>query len=151
MAYKKIINILPYKIEELYAMIVDVEKYPLFVPHCQNLVVNDINDNIILATMHIEFFSILKKIDFKYTSKILVDQPNYAVYITDAIGDFFKKFESTWKLKPCVGGVEVFYDILFEIKNPILNMTLSNLLLSNSDAMVEAFKKRAKQLLKPAL
>ena len=149
MAYKRILTNLPFHAQDIYNLVVNIANYPNFIPYCNQIEIHNVQENEIIATMHIEYFTILKTIKLAYTSKITVNANTFSIYIEEFPQKFFKTFESTWEIRPTIAGCEVVYDIKIEIKNPILNLTLSKLFIENSYKMLEAFKKQAHATLMP--
>lgn len=147
MAYKKIVTTLPFNTKDLYNLIVDIKKYPEFLPHCSKIDILEQSGEHIIAEMQIEYATIVKAFSLSYTSYIILKPENYTILITNAQETPFKKFQSSWALKPSVEGTQINYEIMFELHNPILNVVLSSLLLKNAEMMVNAFTKRAKTLL----
>jgi coenzyme Q-binding protein COQ10 len=148
MPYKKIVKTLPFQPREIYDMVINVEQYPCFVPHCAEVNVHESSVSRIIAEMIIEYHTVIKNFRISYISNVELYPENYTVLITNANDRFFKKLESSWKIKPCIEGSEITYEIAFELQNPVLNLTLSSLILKNSEIMIVAFTKRAFNLLK---
>ena len=148
MPYKKIVKTLPFQPQEIYDMVINVEQYPCFVPHCAEVNVHEASISRIIAEMIIEYHTVIKNFRISYISNVELYPENYTVLITNANDRFFKKLESSWKIKPCIEGSEITYEIAFELQNPVLNLTLSSLILKNSEIMIVAFTKRAFNLLK---
>ena len=148
MPYKKIVKTLPFQPQEIYDIVINVEQYPCFVPHCAEVNVHEASVSRIIAEMIIEYHTVIKNFRISYISNVELYPENYTVLITNANDRFFKKLESSWKIKPCIEGSEITYEIAFELQNPVLNLTLSSLILKNSEIMIVAFTKRAFNLLK---
>jgi coenzyme Q-binding protein COQ10 len=149
MAYKRIITNLPFHAQDIYNLVTNIQNYPLFVPHCNQIEIHNSTEQEIIATMHIEYFTVFKTIKFTYTSKVTLNPNTFSVSIEEFPQKFFKIFESIWHIRPTISGCQVTYDIKFEINNPLLNLTLSNLFLENSHKMIEAFTKQAHATLTP--
>ena len=149
MAYKRISTKLPFHASDVYNIIIDVASYPDFIPHCNAIEIHSQNEKEIIATMHINYITLLKNIHFSYTSKIVLDASSYKVFIVEHPRKFFKIFENVWEIRSTVDGCEIVYDIKFDIKNTLLNLALSSLVLENSSKIVEAFTKRAYKTLTP--
>lgn len=143
MAYKRIVTKLPFRAEDVYKMIADIQHYPEFIPHCNAIEIHEESANEIIATMYINYITLLKNIKLFYTSKITLNAASYTILITENTPLIFKIFENIWEIRPSIEGCEIVYDMKFEIKNPLLNLALSKLVIENSDKIVAAFKKRA--------
>ncbi len=153
MAYKRISINLPFEEKDIYNIIIDISNYPNFIPHCSKVEINNTsastNENEILAIMHIDYLTIFKTIHLEYASRITLQPNSYKVFIEEYPKKFFSTFESSWEIRKAINGCEIIYDIKFEIKNPLLNITLSKLFIDGSKKMVEAFTKRAYNTLTP--
>lgn len=147
MPYKKIVKQLPFDAKQLYNLIIKVEDYPKFIPHCSGIIVNSKNDKEIIAIMGIEYYTPIKKFNTSYTSRIDLDPYNYLISISNFDSQIFKNLSSSWKISPTVDGSQIEYDVSFTLQNPILNFALSSLLMKYSEVMVDAFTKRAYQTL----
>ena len=53
MPYKKLIKTLPFHADNLYNIIIDVKKYPQFIPHCSFVSVERETEREIIASMGI--------------------------------------------------------------------------------------------------
>ena len=148
MPYKKIVKTLPFQPLEIYNMVINIRQYPQFVPHCAEVKIYNDSTSTITAEMIIEYHTAIKNFRISYISNIELHPEHYTVLITNGNNRFFKKLESSWKIKPCIEGAEITYEIVFELQNPVLNLTLSSLILKNSETMIAAFTKRAFHLLK---
>lgn len=150
MPYKKISSTVPFNAEDLYNMILDVEKYSEFVPYCKSATIDTTINSGMLVTMKIEIPAVITKFKAEYQSHVTYNDYNHTILIHNTQnGKLFKFMKSYWQIKPCIGGASIVYEISFELMNPILNLTLSSLFLSHSEQMVDAFKKRAYRILKP--
>ncbi len=152
MPYKKIIKNIPFQAEEIYKIILDVERYHEFLPYCKTVNVDYKLQNEIIATMHLEIPTLLKKIKIQYQSQIKADPFDYNILIHSTQKDkFFNFMKSNWQIKPSITGCTINYEISFELQNPLLNITLASLFLSHSQTIVEAFIARANNILKPII
>ena len=147
MPYKKLIKTLPFHADNLYNIIIDVKKYPQFIPHCSFVSVERETEREIIASMCIEYHTFLKKFEASYVSKIQLFPESHSVVISNMNNDLFNELHSSWKITPCIGGAEVIYEISFSLRNPVLNFTMSSVLMKYSDVVMEAFSKRANNIL----
>ena len=152
MPYKKIIKTIPFEADEVYNIILDVEKYHQFLPYCKGVNVDFKSQNEILATMKLEIPTPLKKIHIQYQSHIEANQFTHTILINSTQKDkFFRFMKSHWHIKPCIAGCEITYEMSFELQNPLLNLALSSLFLHHSQNVVDAFIVRANKILKPVV
>lgn len=152
MPYKKITKTIPFEAKEIYNIVLDVKKYPEFLPYCQAVTIDFNSQSEILATMTLEIPTPLKKITVQYQSCIEASDFNNTIAVQNAQKEsIFKFMKSFWHMKPCITGCEITYEITFELQNPFLNLTLSSLFLNHSEMIVNAFIARAKSTLKPVV
>jgi len=133
--------------ENLIKMVLDIEKYPEFVPWCLNGKIHSKNkkdDKIeIIADLTIG------KSFFKETYKSLViyDKFSDSIHVTNMDGPL-KHLENKWFFKKKGENSEVDFHIDFELKNVILNMLMSRSFNVGLKKIANAFEKRANELFK---
>ena len=59
-------RVLPYSPEQLYALVVDIERYPEFLPWCLAARIKDRREELIVADLVIGFY-----VDFEFRNKLL--------------------------------------------------------------------------------
>ena len=131
--------ILPYKIEQVYALVADVEKYPEFIPWCVGVRVHEKAESFMIADLLIGF----KGISESFTSKVeMLDNEINIDYIKGP----FSHLENRWKFSPVEGGTKIDFLIQFEFKSKLLEMLIGGLFEIACQKMVAAFTERAKVL-----
>jgi coenzyme Q-binding protein COQ10 len=112
------------KKDQLIDLVLDIEKYPEFVPFCLGSHVYEKNKEgnltLIIADLTIG------KGPFKdtYKSDVKFDKENSTINVTN-IGGPLNHFENNWKFIETEGGTEISFDIDFEIENKFLNVLMS--------------------------
>ena len=135
------------KKKQLIDLVLDIEKYPEFVPFCYEARVfeKNIKKNFtfIIADLTIG------KGPFKdtYKSDVRFDQKNSLIKVRN-IGGPLKHLENNWKFKDHVCGSEIFFDIDFEIKNKFLNLVMTKSFEYGLNKIADSFQKRAEELYK---
>ena len=133
--------------ENLIKMVLDIEKYPEFVPWCLDAKIynkNDKDDKIeITADLRIgkSFFN------ETYKSFVMYDKSSDSVHVTNMEGPL-KHLENKWFFKQKDENSEVDFYIDFELKNKILNMLMIKFFDIALKKIVDAFEKRAIELFK---
>jgi len=133
--------------ENLIKMVLDIEKYPEFVPWCLDAKIynkNDKDDKIeITADLRIgkRFFN------ETYKSFVIYDKSLDSVHVTD-IGGPLKHLENKWFFKQKGENSEVDFYVDFELKNKILNMLMIKFFDIGLKKIADAFEKRAIELFK---
>ena len=136
------------KKDQLIDLVLDIEKYPEFVPFCLDSHVYEKNKegnlNLIIADLTIG------KGPFKdtYKSDVKFDKENSTINVTN-IGGPLNHLENNWKFIEAEGGTEIFFDIDFEIENKFLNVLMSKSFEFGLNKIADAFQKRAEELYRP--
>jgi len=129
----------PYTVEQLYALVADVEKYPEFIPWCVGARVIDRQENWIMADLLVGF----KGISENYRSKVHL-LPN-EIDIEYLQGPF-SHLENKWKFRPVGEGCEIDFMIKFEFRSKLLQALIGGLFDRAVMKMMRAFEQRAKEI-----
>jgi len=133
------------KKKDLINLVLDIEKYPEFVPFCFDAKVYENNDEgdfiKIIADLTIG------KGPFKdtYKSDVKFNKKESIIKVTN-IGGPLNHLENTWHFKKHQNGTEIFFDIDFEIENKFLNIVMTKSFQFGLDKIADAFQKRAEKL-----
>ena len=136
------------KKDQLIDLVLDIEKYPEFVPFCLASHVyeknNEVNQTLIIADLTIG------KGSFKdtYKSDVKFDKENSTINVTN-IGGPLNHLENNWMFNETKGGTEISFDIDFEIENKFLNVLMSKSFEFGLNKIADAFQKRAEDLYRP--
>ena len=135
------------KKEQLIDLILDIEKYPEFVPFCVGAKVykkKEKNDLLLIVgdlTIGKGPLKDTYKSDVKYNKK------EDSIFVTNLNGPL-KHLKNTWHFKEVNNVTEVFFEIDFELKNNFLNIIMTTSFQFALDKIAEAFHKRADDLFK---
>ena len=133
------------KKEQLIDLVLDIEKYPQFVPFCIDSKVYERNDKgdflFIIADLTIG------KGPFKdtYKSDVKFNKKNNSIYVTNLDGPL-KYLENKWYFRQDNNITEVSFDVDFELKNHFLNIIMTKSFQFGLDKIADAFQKRAEEL-----
>ena len=133
------------KKDQLVDLVLNIEKYPEFVPFCLDSHVYERNkkDNQILIIADLT----IGKGPFKdtYKSDVKFDKENSTINVTN-IGGPLNHLENNWIFNETKGGTEISFDIDFEIENKFLNVLMSKSFEFGLNKIADAFQKRAENL-----
>ena len=130
---------------QLIELVLDIEKYPEFVPFCLASHVYERNNKgdliLIIADLTIG------KGPFKdtYKSDVKFNKNDSTIKVTN-IGGPLNHLENTWHFKEQKSGTEISFDIDFEIENKFLNIVMTKSFQFGLDKIADAFQKRAEEL-----
>ena len=133
------------KKEQLIDLVLDIEKYPDFVPFCMDAKVHEKKEQgdllLIVADLTIG------KGPFKdtYKSDVKFNKKNDSIYVTNLDGPL-KHLENKWQFKEENKITEVSFEVDFELKNDFLNIVMTKSFQFGLDKIADAFEKRAKKL-----
>ena len=133
--------------KNLIEMVLDIEKYPEFVPWCLGGKIHTIIDkgNTVKITADLtigkSFFS------ETYKSFVIYDKSSDSIHVTNIQGPL-KHLENKWFFKEKGEGSEVDFQVDFELKNKILNILMVKSFDIGLKKIADAFEKRAIDLFK---
>ena len=131
--------------DKLIEFVLDIEKYPEFIPFCDSSKVYKRNDDgeitSIIADLTIGKgpFKDTFKSDVKYIKK---DD----IILVKNIDGPLKYLDNKWQFKNIGKSTEVSFDVDFELKNSFLNILMTKSFKYGLDKIADAFQKRAEEL-----
>ena len=135
------------KKEQLINLVLDIEKYPEFVPFCVGAKVHEKKekDNLLLIVGDLT----IGKGPFKntYKSDVKYNKKEDSIFVTNLDGPL-KHLENTWCFKEENNVTEVSFVVDFELKNEFLNIVMTKSFQFALNKIAEAFQKRAENLFK---
>ena len=133
------------KKNQLIELVLDIEKYPEFVPFCLDAHVYEKNekDDLILIIADLT----IGKGPFKdtYKSDVKFNKKDNSIKVTN-IGGPLNHLENTWLFSDHDKGTEISFDIDFEIENKFLNIVMAKSFQFGLDKIADAFQERAQKL-----
>ena len=135
------------KKEQLIDLVLDIEKYPEFVPFCIGAKVYEKKEqgNLLLIVGDL----IIGKGPFKdtYKSYVKYNKKEDSIFVTNLDGPL-KHLENTWHFNEKNNVTEISFEVDFELKNEFLNIVMTKSFQFALDKIAEAFQKRAEKLFK---
>jgi len=135
--------------EQLIDLVLDIEKYPKFVPFCVDAKVYEKKEkeNLLLIVADLT----IGKGPFKdtYKSDVKYNKNEDSIFVTNLDGPL-KHLENTWHFKETNNITEVSFEVDFELKNEFLNIVMTKSFQFALDKIAEAFQKRAEELFNKA-
>ena len=133
------------KKDQLVDLVLDIEKYPQFVPFCLDSKIYEKKekDDLILIIADLT----IGKGPFKdtYKSDVKFNKKENSIYVTNLDGPL-KHLENKWQFKEEKNFTEVSFDVDFELKNDFLNIIMTKSFQFGLDKIADAFQKRAEEL-----
>ncbi|MCK6452988.1 MAG: type II toxin-antitoxin system RatA family toxin [Alphaproteobacteria bacterium] len=133
-------RVLPYRPDQLFDLVADIEKYPQFLPWCVAARIRSRSDDLVLADLVIGF----KMIRERFTSRVTLQRPD-RIDVTYAEGPF-KHLANHWRFLPHPVGCEIDFFVEFEFRSHLLERLIGALFDEAVRRMVSAFETRAHKL-----
>ena len=131
--------------QTLIDFVLDIEKYPEFIPFCIDSKVYETNDNgneiEIIADLTIGKRPFIDT----YKSDVRYDKKNDSIHVTNIDGPL-KHLENNWKFIEKEKITEVQFEVDFEIKNKFLNLIMEKSFQFGLNKIADAFQKRAEEI-----
>tara|TARA_B100000902_G_C26932866_1_gene727214 strand:- start:209 stop:646 length:438 start_codon:yes stop_codon:yes gene_type:complete len=139
---KRLIN---KKKDKLIDFVLDIEKYPEFIPFCLGSKIYDRkekNDQIlIIADLTIGKGPFCDT----YKSDVRFNKKDDTINVTN-LGGPLKHLQNNWKFVENRNMTEVYFDVDFEIKNKFLNLLMEKSFEFGLNKIADAFQKRAETM-----
>ena len=131
--------------DKLIEFVLDIEKYPEFVPFCQGSKVYEKKQKgdltLIVADLTIGKGPFVDT----YKSDVKFNKKDDTIFVTNIDGPL-NYLENNWKFQEQGDLTEVTFDVDFEIKNKFLNIIMERSFQYGLDKIADAFQKRAEKL-----
>ena len=139
-------RILPYKPRQLYELVGDVERYPLFVPWVLRLTTRnrraDGEGVTRLDAVAEVGFSIVHE---RFSTTVRLDDTALAIDV-DLLSGPFRTLKNRWRFKEHPNGAELTFDIDFEFRSRLLQTLLRANFHHAVNRLVGCFEDRARML-----
>ena len=137
----------PYSPRQLYDLVVDVEKYPEFLPWCRAARVSHVKED----SFHGELVLNFKHISEQYTSLVepYSGEDEHSEHRVDVslVKGPFKHLHNYWRFEPADNnGTYIHIDVEFHFRSKVLDKLIGALFTLATEKIVKAFMKRADEL-----
>jgi len=133
------------KKEQLIDLVLDIEKYPEFVPFCIDSKVYEKKQEKDLLFIIADLTIGKGPLNDTYKSDVRYNKKENSIYVTNLDGPL-KHLENKWLFKEVNKITEVSFDVDFELKNKFLNVVMTKSFQYGLDKIADAFQKRAEDL-----
>ena len=147
MSSASIKKIIPCKKNQLIEMVLDIEKYPEFVPWCIEGKINDKNESEDLVTFNGDLKVGKSILNETFSSHVSYYKGENKIIVTNLDGPL-KFLKNEWIFKEINNATQLEFFIDFELKNPILNTIMKTSFKLGLDKIAKSFEERAIKLYK---
>ena len=131
--------------QTLIDFVLDIEKYPEFIPFCIDSKVYETNDEGDVKKIIADLTIGKRPFIDTYKSDVRYDKKNDSIHVTNIDGPL-KHLENNWKFIEKEKITEVQFEVDFEIKNKFLNLIMEKSFQFGLNKIADAFQKRAENL-----
>ena len=140
-------KIIPCKKKQLIEMVLDIEKYPEFVPWCIEGKIEDKNESTDLITFKGDLKVGKSLLNETFSSHVSYYKEKDKIIVTNLDGPL-KNLKNEWVFKEVNDDTQLEFFIDFELKNPILNSIMKKSFELGLNKIAKSFEERAIKLYK---
>jgi coenzyme Q-binding protein COQ10 len=133
---------------EMFELVADVEKYPLFLPLCTGLKIrkraqDEQGREVLTADMSVGYRAVRET----FTSRVVLDRASMEIHVTYIDGPF-SKLDNRWTFRDVENGAgakscDVLFFIDYEFRNRMLGVLMGGMFETAFRRFAEAFERRA--------
>ena len=147
MSSASITKIIPCKKNQLIEMVLDIEKYPEFVPWCIQGIIYDKKNSEDLISFNGDLKVGKSILNETFFSQVTYYKEKDYIVVTNLDGPL-KYLKNEWHFKEINNNTQLKFFIDFELKNPILNVIMKKSFKLGLNKIAKAFEERAIKLYK---
>lgn len=134
-------KILPYSQEQLFNLVADIERYPEFLPWCQNAKIHEKKESFLTAELIIGY----KLFKESYISNVHLT-PSSQITVSYAKGPL-KHLSNLWYFMPIeIKKCQVNFEVEFELRSLFLQKAVEAMFSTIIEQMLGSFEDRARTL-----
>jgi len=140
-------KIIPCKKKQLIEMVLDIEKYPEFVPWCIEGKVHEKNESADLIMFRGDLKVGKSILNETFSSHVSYYKEKDKIIVINLDGPL-KHLKNEWTFKDINNGTQLEFFIDFELKNPVLNSVMKKSFELGLNKIAKSFEQRAVSLFK---
>jgi len=145
MSSASIKKIIPCKKNQLIEMVLDIERYPEFVPWCIEGKIKNKNETLDLITFNGDLKVGKSILNETFSSHVSYFKEKDKIIVTNINGPL-KHLKNEWFFKEINNATQLDFYINFELKNPILNAIMKKSFEVGLNKIAKSFEERAIKL-----
>jgi ribosome-associated toxin RatA of RatAB toxin-antitoxin module len=127
--------------EQMFDLVIDVERYPQFLPWVAGAELHERSERSLLASMEMQRSGVRER----FTTRNEFERPAYMTM--QLVRGPFRLLEGRWTFTPIGGaGTRVELEMRFEFANPVISMLFGKSFEQSCGSLIDAFIARARQL-----
>lgn len=136
---------LPFTADQMFAVVADVERYPEFVPLCEQLTVTSREEGsthaVLTATMSVGYHAIRET----FTSRVTLRPERHEIDVVKVDGPF-ARLSNRWRFRDVPGGCEVHFHIDYAFQSRMLALVMGAVFDKAVRKYTDAFAGRARTI-----
>ncbi len=136
----------PYSTQQIFDLVLDIERYPEFLPWCRAARILEREESRLTAELVVSF----KHVTESYASEVLFTRPeeptDKGLIDVRLLQGPFKHLSNNWVFTPLSTGSEIALDLAFQFRSRLLDSLIGPFFGKASQKMAMAFKQRADAL-----
>ncbi len=138
--------LMPYSAGQMYDVIIDIERYPEFLPWCSGTEILEQREDFMRASIHMR----KGKLNHSFTTQNRL-APGHQVHM-ELVDGPFRRLDGDWLLTPLPEnrGCKVELDLDFEFSSRLVGMLIGPVFTQIANSLVDAFCQRAHRLYREA-
>ena len=150
--------LLPYAPEAMFALVNDIERYPEYLKWCRSAEILETRENEVVAALTLAGGGLRESLVTRNCAEPSAGEreglaprkkePDHRIVLTLVEGPF-RHFEGIWTFTPVGAGCRIDLTLEFELKSGFLSVLGAPFLNRAADALVDAFSRRARDVLGP--
>ncbi|MCW8856500.1 MAG: type II toxin-antitoxin system RatA family toxin [Kangiella sp.] len=133
--------LLPFSAKQMFDLVDDIEKYPEFLPNCNDAKVLERTDDTVTATLSVAKGGFAKE----FTTQN-INQPFESIAMQLVVGPF-KHLSGQWTFDALGDSAcKIELVVKFEFSNPLTNLAFGAVFNQMAESFVDAFSKRAREV-----
>jgi len=133
--------------KNLIDMVLDIEKYPIFVPWCLDAKINQKKESKDYIEIEADLKVGKKFVNEVYSSLVLYSKKKDLITVTN-IGGPLKYLKNEWQFQEINNNTQLEFNINFELKNSFFNFIMRKSFSLGLNKITDAFEDRARVLFK---
>ena len=131
--------------DDLISLVLDIEKYPIFVPFCLDAKVYEKKQKGDLILIIADLTIGKGPLKDTYKSDVKFNKKENTIFVTNLDGPL-KYLENKWIFKENSSNTDVSFEVDFELKNEFLNIVMTKSFQFGLNKIADSFEKRANEL-----
>lgn len=140
-----LLRVLPYSIDELFALVSDVESYPKFLPWITSLHAHNHTQSDTTKRFDADVAVGYKLFSERFSTRVICD-PEAKTVTMNLLRGPFRRLEGQWQFTPHENGANVALKMDVDINNPIINAVFKASFDRAVEKIISLFEARAESL-----